>query len=110
MPVQPFLNLLHDVQSIACHHGVPENNGSRCPACQQEQMANLRIIPQPHPADEDRLTRDLDVYLCAPDGPLRLIDYVEIPSSHPGATPPWADPHIIKEGDCMSPTWPVEVK
>ena len=110
MPVQPFLNLLHDVQSIACRHGVPENNGVRCPACREEQMSSLRVVPQSHPADEDRLTRDLDVYLCTPDGPLRLTDYVEIIPSQPGAIPPWADPHIIEEGDRVSPIWPVEVK
>ncbi len=102
--------LLHHIESLACHHGVPQNNGTHCPACYREQMADLRIVPRPHPADEDRLARDLDVYLCTPDEPHRLSDFVEASSAHPGVIPPWADPHIVEDGDQMNQIWPVEVK
>ena len=107
MPVQPFLNLLHDVQSIACRHGVPENNGVRCPACREEQMSSLRVVPQSHPADEDRLTRDLDACICVISEPPRSsAGYAEIPSAYLDNTPHW----LGEEGERENGVWLMEVK
>ena len=79
---------LHHNEFLACRHGVPENNGAHCPACQQERMTDFR--------------RSVPSAFSLP--PFHRV-------VHTSVTPSWLDEGKgIEEGDRANGLWLPEVK
>ena len=93
MPSYPFHPLFDSSASHCSVHGVSIET-TPCASCLRETgqvRSDLPVAPRPaiHPAEEDRLTRDIHRQ------PFRRVVHASLPPT----SPPWTDEFTMEEGD-----------